>query len=110
LDAIARTSSSRDTVLVFISGHGESGTYFFLTSDSDRAHFRRTALSGDDLKDIVSTIAGKVIFFSGACHFGALVPGTRSIVPTFDRLVNDFISADTGIIVCTSCVTGKHTS
>jgi uncharacterized caspase-like protein len=76
LEKIAR-SDEHDTVIVFLSGHGESvgGKYFFLPSDLQRAGADvRTSVNALDwslVEDALGRAKGAKILFVDTCHSGA---------------------------------------
>jgi WD40 repeat protein len=76
LERIA-TADEHDTVVVFLSGHGESsgGKYFFLPTDFQRsgADVRNSvnALDWERVEDALGRARGSKLLFVDACHSGA---------------------------------------
>ncbi len=75
---IQRNSKAEDTVYIFIATHGmveqeQSKAGFLVTYDSEPESLYSTALSIDDLNNIVSTRlgkAGRIVMFTDACRAG----------------------------------------
>ena len=77
---LQHAATSRDLAVVFLSGHGfldAKQNFWFLTREADLARLRTTAISNDDLLDVVSSIPGKKVLFIDACHAGAAMTGIR---------------------------------
>src|SRR5208282_365154 len=70
---------------------------------ADISKLRTTAISTDDLRDLIASIPGKKVLLIDACHAGAATVGYRATVggTTFDmgKVVNDFSSVGSGVIV-----------
>ena len=103
---LQRAATSRDISIIFLSGHGirdGKQNFWFLTRDADLARLRATALSSDDLLDLISSIPGKKVLFIDACHAGAAMPGIKAteseVAPDMNKLVNDFSTAGSGLVV-----------
>ena len=104
---LQREAKSRDIAVIFLSGHGIKDTrqnFWFLTRDADLSRLRATAVSNDDLADILAAIPTKKVLFIDACHAGAaIIPGAKAapedVKPDMDKLVNDFAAAGSGTIV-----------
>ena len=59
---------------MFLSGHGfldSKKKFWFLTREADIDRLRTTAISNDDLLDLIDSIPGKKILFVDACHSAA---------------------------------------
>jgi hypothetical protein len=93
--------------VVFLSGHGIKDTrqsFWFLTSDADLSRLRATAISNDDLADILNGIPTKKVLFIDACHAGAamvagLKGGPEDVRPDMNKLVDDFAAVGSGLVV-----------
>ena len=104
---LQREAKSRDIAVVFLSGHGIKDArqnFWFLTRDADLSRLRATAISNDDLADILANIPTKKVLFIDACHAGAaqvagLKGGPEDVKPDMDKLVNDFTAAGSGTVV-----------
>jgi hypothetical protein len=92
--------------MVFLAGHGMKTPdqhYRFLPYDYDDNHKERTTISDSELKDYLTKIGGKKIFFFDTCYAGAVM-GTRAtdVQPDVDKFANELKAAENGIIVFTS--------
>ena len=103
---LQRAATSRDISIIFLSGHGirdGKQNFWFLTRDADITRLRATAISNDDLLDLVAGIPGKKVLFIDACHAGAAMPGIKAtssdVAPDMNKLVNDFSTAGSGLVV-----------
>jgi hypothetical protein len=68
---VVRSAQKDDTLLFYFGGHGASrgGKQFLLFSDTDPSRFEETALSFDEIKELLSTcLATKRIFIMDACR------------------------------------------
>jgi hypothetical protein len=100
-------ATNRDISIVFLSGHGirdAKQNFWFLTRDADTARLRNTAISNDDLLDLIASIPGKKVLLIDACHSGAAMtvgykatPGQTT--PDMNKVVNDFSTAGSGVVV-----------
>ena len=103
---LQHAATSRDISIVFLSGHGirdAKQNFWFLTREADLARLRTTAISNDDLLDLIASIPGKKVLFIDACHAGAAMPGIKAapsdVAPDMNKLVNDFSTAGSGLVV-----------
>jgi hypothetical protein len=102
---LQHTATNRDLAVVFLSGHGfldPKQKFWFLTREADVARLRTTAISNDDLLDLVASIPGKKVLFVDACHSGAaMTVGLRATnaIPDMNKFVNDFSTAGNGVVV-----------
>ena len=75
---LQRAATSRDLSVIFLSGHGvrdAKQNFWFLTREADiERSCRTTAISNDDLLDLIASIPGKKVLFIDACHAGAAMP------------------------------------
>ena len=111
LDWILRAATSNDVAMVFLSGHGENddyGDYYYLPRDFETDKLRRTAIPYYEIKKTVTNIAGKALLFIDTCHSGNVL-GKRRSVADIDRIVNELISAENGVVVFASS-TGRQYS
>jgi WD40 repeat protein len=101
LDLIARETTGHDVALVFVAGHGtnDKGKYFFLPADVDLARLRQTAEPQDDIRRSLARIRGTALFFFDTCKSGSVMRGPRLVQPDTNGVVNDFASAENGIVV-----------
>ncbi len=97
-------ATSRDLAVVFLSGHGfldPKQKFWFLTREADLSKLRTTAISNDDLLDLVASIPGKKVLLVDACHSGAaMTVGIRATdtTPDMNTFVNDFSTAGSGVV------------
>jgi hypothetical protein len=103
---LKHAATSRDISIVFLSGHGirdAKQNFWFLTRDADTERLRTTAISNDDLLDLVSSIPGKKVLFIDACHSGVAMVATKAPLPEakpdMNKVVNDFSVAGSGLVV-----------
>lgn len=106
-------TNTNDVAMVFLSGHGITTPdqhYRFLPYDYDFGHVERTTISDSELKDYLTKIGGKKIFFFDTCYSGAVLTGkTTGTQPDVDKFANDLKAAENGIVVFTSS-TGNELS
>ncbi len=106
-------TNTNDVAMVFLSGHGITTPdqhYRFLPYDYDSGHVERTTISNSELKDYLTKIGGKKIFFFDTCYSGAVLTGkTTGTQPDVDKFANDLKAAENGIVVFTSS-TGNELS
>ena len=104
---LQHVATNRDLAVVFLSGHGyldPKQKFWFLTREADIARLRTTAISNDDLLDLIASIPGKKVLFIDACHSGAaMTVGYKAApsesTPDMNKVVNDFSTAGSGIVV-----------
>ena len=111
LDWILHETTQKDVAMVFLAGHGvndDYGNYYYLPHDVDVNRLRRTAVAYADIKDTVSNIAGKALFFIDTCHSGNVLGKRRGVADT-NGIVNELASAENGVVVFTSS-TGRQYS
>ena len=103
---IHAVTDTNDVAMVFLAGHGMKTPdqhYRFLPYDYDDNRKERTTISDAELKDYLTKIGGKKIFFFDTCYAGAVM-GTRAtdVQPDVDKFANELKAAENGIIVFTS--------
>jgi len=106
---LQQTAKNRDLTVIFLAGHGyldAKQNFWFLTRDADTSRLRSTAISTDDLHDLIASIPGKNVLFIDACHSGAAAVAYNSIRAEtggfrFDmgKVVNDFTTVESGLVV-----------
>jgi WD40 repeat protein len=101
LDLIARETSASDVAVVFMAGHGtnDKGKYLFLPADVDVTRLRETAEPQDQIRKSLARIRGTALFFFDTCKSGSVMRGPRLLQPDVNGVVNDFASAENGIVV-----------
>jgi WD40 repeat protein len=111
LDLIAHETSGNDVALVFMAGHGtnEPGKYYFLPVDTDINRLQQTAEPQDAIRKSLSGIQGTALFFFDTCNSGSVMRGPRLPKPDINGVMNDFASAENGIVVF-AAADGKENS
>jgi hypothetical protein len=113
LDWIRRETTSNDVAMVFLAGHGvndQNNFYFFWPHPVDPDRMLRTALPFSDIKNAVSSIAGKALFFVDTCHSGnSLGTATRRDARDINIVINELASAQNGVVVF-SASTGSESA
>jgi WD40 repeat protein len=110
-DWISKETTSRDIAIVFLAGHGvneKGGVYYFLPVNADIDRLRRTGVPFSEMKNTVTSLAGKTILFIDTCHAGNVM-GARAVEPDITGVVNELASAENGAVVFASS-TGKQYS
>ena len=103
LSWLRRQTTARDLAVVFAAGHGMTdakGRFWFLTSDADPDELSTTAISREDITDVLYDLPGKKLLFLDACHAGAaLNAGARGLERTdISAALNDFAQAEGGVV------------
>lgn len=91
LDWIDKEVTSKDVAIIFIAGHGlndERGNYYFLSSNVNLDHLRRTAVKWYDIQDTISDLPSKVILLADTCHSGNITGGRRDITSAIKSIIN----------------------
>ena len=108
---ISKETTSHDVAMVFLAGHGindRGGVYYFLPVNANLERLRRTAVPFTEMKNTVTSLAGKTILFIDTCHAGNVM-GARAVAPDITGIVNELASAENGAVVFASS-TGKQYS
>lgn len=105
---IQKAPGAGDVAMVFLSGHGANdreGVFYYLPWDADKNRLDETCLGSSNIRDSISKIPAKVLFFVDACHSGNAYAktGKTDIIP----MLNEFSSAENGIIVYASSTGGQ---
>jgi hypothetical protein len=110
-DWISKETTSNDVAIIFLAGHGindSGGVYYFLPVNANLDRLRRTAVPFTEMKNTVTSLAGKTILFIDTCHAGNVM-GARAVAPDITGIVNELASAENGAVVFASS-TGKQYS
>jgi len=110
-DWISKETTNKDIAIVFLAGHGvneKGGVYYFLPVNADIDRLRRTAVPFTEMKNTVTSLAGKTILFIDTCHAGNVM-GARGAPTDITGIVNELASAENGAVVFASS-TGKQYS
>ncbi len=111
LEWLQKETTSKDVAIIFIAGHGlndPAGIYYYLPVNIDLEKLKRTGVAFSDIKNTVSSLAGKAVLFVDTCHAGNVM-GKRRAVADINAVVNELASAENGAVVFASS-TGKQYS
>lgn len=115
LDWLLHQTTTRDVCAILLAGHGENdnrGRYFFCPHDYDTKSRLDSSVSYETIRDTMSSVPGKVLFFVDTCHAGNALGKmqTRGVAEQdLNRLANELSSAENGAVVfCSS--TGQQLS
>lgn len=113
LDWIRHETTNNDMAMVFFAGHGvndQNNYYYFCPYNVDPSRLLRTGVAFSDIKNTVSAIAGKALFFVDTCHSGnSIGMSTRRGPLDINIVINELSSADNGVVVF-SAATGSESS
>jgi len=106
--------TAHDVGMMFLAGHGmndNNGRYYFLPHNADPEKLLRTGVPQSDIRDTLSRMAGKAVFFVDTCHSGNALgtAKTRGLGDDINAFVNDLASAENGVVVFTAS-TGRQFS
>jgi hypothetical protein len=94
--------TNRDLAVIFLGGHGyldAKQNFWFLTREADLTRLRTTAISNDDLLDLIGSIPGKKVLFIDAGHAGLRsATGRASTNPDMDKVINDLSAAGSDLV------------
>ena len=103
LEWIRREMTARDVGVVFFGGHGvndSDGVYYYLPQDADVDRLKRTGVIFTEIRNTLSALPGKALFFIDTCHSGnVLGTGRRGVANDITAVVNELSSAENGVIV-----------
>ena len=99
--------------MIFFSGHGvndQNNYYYFCPYNVDPERLLRTGVAFTDIKNTISAIAGKALFFVDTCHSGNSIgmAGRRGGLD-INIVINELSSAQNGAVVF-SASTGSESS
>lgn len=101
LDWVRKETTNKDVAMVYLSGHGVNdadGSYYYLPANVNVEKLMRTGVEFTAIKQTVTSIAGKALFFVDTCHAGNVMGGRRGL-DDITRLVNELSSAENGAVV-----------
>lgn len=93
-----------DVGLLFMAGHGITDArqrFYFLPVGGDPDDLRGTAIGESEIRETVSGLAGKALFFIDACHSAASLKGDVAAADV-TAVVNRMARADSGVIMFAS--------
>jgi WD40 repeat protein len=100
---IRKQTTSNDVAMIFFSGHGVNDTnnqYYFCSYNFIPEHELATGVSFSDIKNTLTVIAGKVLFFVDTCHSGnSLGMGGRRDISDINRVISELSSVGSGVVV-----------
>jgi hypothetical protein len=108
---ISKETTSNDVAMVFLAGHGvndSGGVYYYLPVNANLERLRRTGVPFTEMRNTVTSLAGKTILFIDTCHAGNVM-GARAVATDITGVVNELASAENGAVVFASS-TGKQYS
>lgn len=113
LDWIRRETTNNDVAMVFFAGHGvndQNNYYYFCPYNVDPERLVRTGVAFSDIKNTVSAVAGKALFFVDTCHSGNSLglAGRRGSLD-INIVINELASVQNGVVVF-SASTGSESS
>jgi len=113
LDWLQKQVTARDIGMLFLAGHGindATGVYYFMPSNADVGKLKSTGVVFTEIKNTLSNLAGKSLFFVDTCHSGnVLGSGRRAISSDITGVINELASAENGVVVFSSS-TGRQYS
>jgi WD40 repeat protein len=113
LDWLQKQVTSRDIGMLFLAGHGfndATGVYYFMPSNANVDKLKSTGVVFTEIKNTLSNLAGKALFFVDTCHSGnVLGGGRRAISMDVTGIINELASAENGVVVFSSS-TGRQYS
>ena len=113
LNWLKQEMTQRDVGVIFFSGHGmkdEQGNFYLCPVDVDPKDLFATGVPGNQLRDFLAGVPGKVITLLDACHAGSLAEEKRKSGGTLtDDLVRELINEDCGVVVMCSSI-GREVS
>jgi len=114
LDWLQHQVTAHDVGMMFLAGHGmndDNGRYYFMPYNGDPDKLLRTGVPQSDIRDTLSSLAGKAVFFVDTCHSGNALgtAKTRGLNNDVNAFVNDLSSAENDVVVFTAS-TGRQSS
>ena len=103
LNWLSTVMTPRDVAVVSFSGHGanERNTQYLIPVDCNIASLATTCIPGEQFKNALGDLPGKVICILDACHSGGVAENNKRRNMLSD-LVRDLITDDYGVIVLCS--------
>jgi len=103
-----RQAGKDDTVVLFLSGHGADdpntpGEFFFLTYDAEPDFLAATAVHMNRQWFLNKLDSRRVVLIADACHAGGFSnPGTKSLEPAFQSLLQQFKESEGKVFLASS--------
>ena len=93
-----------DTGLLFMAGHGITDAkqrFYFLPVGGDPDDLRGTSIGESEIRETISALAGKALFFIDACHSADSLKGDVAAADV-TAVINRMARADSGVIMFAS--------
>ena len=101
LSWLRKQTTAHDLAIVFAAGHGTTdakGKFWFLTYDMDPDDIGATAVSRDDISDVLFDLPGKKLLFLDACHAGAALNAGARGGTDVSLAISDFAQTEGGVV------------
>lgn len=101
LDWLATKMTSKDVGIVSFSGHGmrnDDNKFYLVTADIDQKDPFNSCLSGEEFKNRLDNMQGRLVTILDACHSGDVAERVRPPVNS-DSLQQDLSSEESGVVV-----------
>ena len=101
LSWLRKQTTAHDLAIVFAAGHGTTdakGKFWFLTYDMDPDDVSATAVSREDISDVLFDLPGKKLLFLDACHSGAALNAGARGGTDISAAVSDFSQTEGGVV------------
>jgi len=107
LEWLQHEVTAHDVGMMFLAGHGindNNGRYYFLPHNADPDKLMRTGVPQSEIRETLSTLVGKAVFFVDTCHSGNALgtATTRAAESDINAFVNELASAENGVVVFTA--------
>lgn len=100
---LRKQASQRDVVVLYFGGHGvrdADGSLYLLPVDGDPDDLLSSAVSADQVKQVLQGVPGRALLLLDACHAGAAGGDRRrNVEGLVDSLVRDLATDDYGVVV-----------
>ena len=105
LEWLQKNVSRNDVGVLFLAGHGVNdadGTYYYMPSNGDLDKLKRTGVVYSEIKNTLSHMTGKALFYIDTCHSGNVLGGHTIAKMDTTAVINDLISEENGVGVFAS--------
>lgn len=113
MEWLQKEVTQHDVAMLFIAGHGINDPtqgYTFLPANADPDKLKRTGVTMVDVRNTLTSLAGKALFFFDTCHAGNVLGNGRRGGPNdVSGVINELASAENGVVVFSSS-TGRQFS
>ena len=89
LEWLHENATKRDTVLIFLAGHGlqdRRGNYYFVPYHGDARKLRTTAVRWAEFQELFINISSNVIMMTDTCQAGAITGGNAKLIDLTETL------------------------